>query len=342
MTMKEIFFCCILLANTVVSVVYLLFGLLVAGKRKPEADEKEEEQEGEIKEEEGKKESDAEQEEGQEELPMRDGRIVYIMNFAVMLLCPVVGPVFFAAGYLMFRFIFRQDVHLEDVIFSKERVKTNERADEERERNMAPLEEAIAVSDKESLRGLMLNVIRGDIHNSLAAISLALNSQDSETSHYAASVLQDELNGFRGNVQKVWREIEEEEEDETDCEFYLIPYMNSVLEQKVFTEMEQKNMVKKFAEVGEILYRKGLHRFTSQYYEWICLRLLDVKDFEAMEVWCDRAMSQYPEELSSYTCKLKLYFTAQDKDKFFETMDALKQSSIVIDKETLALIRTFG
>ena len=158
MTMKEIFFCCILLANTVVSVIYLLFGLLVAGRQEPEDDKGEKEQ---------------------EEPPMRDGKAVYIMNFVVMLLCPVVGPIFFGVGHLMFRFVFRQDVHLEDVIFSKERVKTNERADEERERNMAPLEEAIAVSDKESLRSLMLNVIRGDIHNSLAAISLALNSQDS-------------------------------------------------------------------------------------------------------------------------------------------------------------------
>lgn len=348
MTMKEIFFCFVLLANTVISVLYLLFGLLVAGKGEPEAAGKgEPEAAGEEKEDKHIKESEekeaSETEEGEEDkLPMRDGKAVYIMNFVVMLLCPVVGPVFFGVGHLMYRFVFRQDVHLEDVIFSKERVKTNERADEERERNMAPLEEAIAVSDKESLRSLMLNVIRGDIHNSLAAISLALNSQDSETSHYAASVLQDELNGFRGNVQKIWREIEEETEEETDCEFYLIPYMNSVLEQKVFTEMEQKNMVKKFAEVGEVLYRKSPHRFTSQYYEWLCLRLLDVKDFEAMERWCDRAMSQYPEELSSYTCKLKLYFTAQDKDKFFETMDALKHSSIVIDRETLALIRTFG
>ncbi len=343
MTMKEIFFCLVLLANTVVSVLYLLFGLLAAGKGEPEAAEEEEEQDREINEAKGKEETDMGQEDAkEEELPMRDGKAVYIMNFVVMLLCPVVGPVFFGVGHLMYRFVFRQDVHLEDVIFSKERVKTNERADEERERNMAPLEEAIAVSDKESLRSLMLNVIRGDIHNSLAAISLALNSQDSETSHYAASVLQDELNGFRGNVQKVWREIEEEAEEETDCEFYLIPYMNSVLEQKVFTEMEQKNMVRKFAEVGEVLYRKSPHRFTSQYYEWMCLRLLDVKDFETMELWCDRAMVQYPEELSSYTCKLKLYFTAQDKEKFFQTMDALKHSSIVIDRETLALIRTFG
>ena len=59
--------------------------------------------------------------------------------------------------------IFRQEVDLDDVIFSKERVKTNVKADEERERNLVPLEEALAVSDKKNLRMLMLNVIRGDL-----------------------------------------------------------------------------------------------------------------------------------------------------------------------------------
>lgn len=336
MTMKGIFFCCILLVNAAISFLYLLFGLMYVRRCEAEAAEKDTITEK-AKEEEG-----AGEKEQEERRPLKDGRIVYIMKFVIMLLCPVAGLIFFGVGHLLFRFVFRQDVQLEDVIFSKERVRTNERADEERERNIAPLEEALAVSDKESLRGLMLNVIRGDVHNSLAAISLALNSQDSETSHYAASVLQDELNDFRGNVQKMLREIENEGEDETDCEYYLIPYMNGMLEQKVFTDMEQQNMVRKFVDVAESLFRKGPHRITSQYYEWICLRLLDVGDFETMETWCMRAAQQYPEELPSYTCKLKLYFTAENKEKFFETLEALKQSSIVIDKETLALIRTFG
>lgn len=61
---------------------------------------------------------------------------------------------------------------------------------------MVSLEEALEVTDKKSLRTLMLNVIRGDYQNSLASINLALNSEDSETAHYALSILQDVLNRF--------------------------------------------------------------------------------------------------------------------------------------------------
>lgn len=80
----------------------------------------------------------------------------------------------------------------------------------------------------------------------------------------------------------------------------------------------------------------------SRYYEWICLRLLEIKEFQAVEEWCQIAINQYPKELSSYTCQLKLYFTMQEKTKFFEVMNQLKQSNIVIDRETLELIRTFS
>lgn len=270
------------------------------------------------------------------------GRDTYILKGIVMLLCPVIGPCYFLVTQLLYLVLFRQDVDLEDVVFSKERVESCVRADEERERNMVPLEEAIAVSDKSSLRTLMLNVIRGDIQNSLSSIALALNSRDSETSHYAASVLQDELNNFRVNVQKMYTEMEQEDENQTDYELFLISYMNSVLKQKVFTEMEQENYVHILEKAGESLFQKDKRKLTSEYYEWICLRLLDIGDFAEMEKWCDRGFTQYPDTLSAYTCRLKLYFTTGQREKFFQVLERLKKSSIVIDKETLELIRIFS
>lgn len=269
-------------------------------------------------------------------------RDTYILKGSVMLLCPVIGPCYFLVTQLLYLVLFRQDVDLEDVVFSKERVETHVRADEERERNMVPLEEAIAISDKSSLRMLMLNVIRGDIQNSLSSIALALNSKDSETSHYAASVLQDELNNFRVNVQKMCMEMEQEDENQTDYELFLISYMNSVLEQKIFTELEQENFVHILAKAGDSLFQKDKRKLTSEHYEWICLRLLDIRDYAGMEEWCDRGVAQYPDTLSAYTCRLKLYFTTGQREKFFQVLEQLKRSNIVIDKETLELIRIFS
>lgn len=137
----------------------------------------------------------------------------YNLRCLVMLLCPVVGPVLFFFCWLYYRVFFRKPVDLDDVIFSKDRAKTLLMADESRERDIVPLEEAIAVTDKGNTRKLMIEIVRHDISSSLSTISLALNSDDSEVSHYAATVLQETLGKLRISFQKMWRHIEELESE---------------------------------------------------------------------------------------------------------------------------------
>lgn len=311
MTVKEIAFLNILIVNTVVSLIYLIWNVV-------HCKDKDHIEEG------------------------ADNQTGYILKTIVMLLCPVVGPMFFFAGYIIFKLFFRQDVDLEDVIFSKDRVKVHNRADAEREGNLVPIEEALAVSDKDSLRTLVLNVVRGDVKNSLASIALALNSEDTETSHYAASVLRDELNDFRQKSQELYNAMLQESEQSVDYACILIEYMNSVLYQEVFHDMEQHTYVMMMEEAVEFLYQRDEEKLTVEYLEWICLRLLKVEEYEHMELWCERSRRLYPNELSTYTCQLKLYFTIGNKEKFFGVLSQLKQSDIVIDKETLELIRTFS
>lgn len=259
----------------------------------------------------------------------------------VILLCPIAGALFLLAGYVIYRYVFKREVDLEDVVFRKERVKTFLRADEDRGRTMVPMEEALVITDKTNLRNLMLNVVRADTRNSLASIAKALDSEDSETSHYAASVLQDELNGFRAMVQNVYNEILEEKEDQLVHVRLLIEYMNPVLSQRVFTDMEQKDMVLRMASVCQILYDKEPDKMSGEYFEDIALRLLEIKEYDRCRIWCERAVKYFPKRLSTYTCQLKLYFSCGDRESFFRVLRELKQSDVVIDNETLELIRVF-
>ena len=102
----------------------------------------------------------------------------FVLCSIVMLLCPVVGPCFFVLALILFRLFYYDPVDLEDVVFSKARARTFIHAEEERESNLAPLEEAIEITEASELRTLMMSVVRGDIQNSLATIALAMNSED--------------------------------------------------------------------------------------------------------------------------------------------------------------------
>ncbi|MEF2696235.1 MAG: hypothetical protein U0O03_15935 [Blautia wexlerae] len=271
----------------------------------------------------------------------KDNRRTHLLRFVVMLLCPVIGPLLFLLSYLIFKLPFWKKVDLEDVIFSKERVRIQMKADEERERNVIPLEDAIAVNEKTRMRMVMMNVLKGDIQSSLSAISQALEVKDSETSHYAASALSDELNKFRINVQKMYTELQRNPEDK-ECGEQLLDYINPFLEQQIFTEIEQKRFVHMMAEAADLFYENNKESLTAKRCENICLRFLEIKDFDSTEKWCMRLEELHPQELVAYTCKLKLYFTTRNREAFFETLGALKRADVVIDYETLELIRAFS
>lgn len=318
MTGEEKLFVTVLIVNTLITLLYLLWGLLlkVPAEKKRARDK------------------------GQEEF-LQDGRGTYVIRFVVMVLCPVIGPCFFLAGFLAYRLLYREQVDLEDVIFSKEKIKQRLKADEERERNVVPLEEAIRISDKKNKRALLLNVIKGDIQESLASISLALNNEDSEVAHYAASALMDEINEFRLQVQRLYEQIGEEEEDETECEEMLLDYMDPILKQKIFSDLEQKKFVAIMEKTGEFLFEKNACKLSAKRYEGLILCLIAQEEYEKAQLWCERLTLQYPQELAAYTCRLKLYFASQNREQFFAVLEELKRSDVIVDSETLELIRVF-
>lgn len=317
LTREEYIFCIVFIVNVIVAALYLLIGILIMVPIRNR------EREGQVE-------------------RLHDNRRTYLLRFIVMILCPIVGPLFFFIVHLLYLTIFRFQAELDDVVFSKERVRTQLKADEEREMNVIPLEEAIAVNDQKSLRTAMLNVLKGEIRNSLSAISMALETNDSESSHYAAAILSHELSEFRMETQKLYLGIQQEEQDQTEYEDMMINYTDNVLKQQVFTELEQNRFVRMMVEAAESFYTKNPSGMTEQQYESICLRLLDIQDYGNSEKWCNRLAKQYPDRLVSFTCRLKLYFIVRNREAFFRTLDVLKQSDIVIDSETLELIRIFS
>lgn len=304
MTRSGIIFCIMLILNTLIAVGYLLWYLIF------------------------KKDT--------------DNRRQYVMHTVIMLLCPVVGILYFFLAFLKYHFVKLGERDLTDVEFSKKRHVPRVKADEERERNIVAVEEAILVSDQEKKRANMLNVLLGETEESYSAIALALDSDDSEVAHYAASFLQSKMDTFREKVRKTQQKIAESDIQEEECQeqvLELIRYMNHMLKQKVFTRVEQVDFVAQMEQLCETLFQNARDRMTQECYESIMGRIMELQDYEKAELWGNRFCAQYPNLLASYTLRLKLYFETKEKDKFFEVLDQLRASPVVVDNKTLELIR---
>lgn len=304
MTQSGIIFCIMLILNTLIALGYLLWYLIF------------------------KKDT--------------DNRKQYVMHTVIMVLCPVVGILYFFLAFLKYHFVKLGERDLTDVEFSKKRHVPRVKADEERERNIVAVEESILVSDQEKKRANMLNVLLGETDESYSAIALALDSDDSEVAHYAASFLQSKMDTFRENVRKTRQKIAESDIEEEECQeqvLELIKYMNHMLKQKVFTRVEQVDFVAQMEQLCETLFQNARDRMTQECYESIMGRMMELQDYEKAELWGDRFREQYPDLLASYTLRLKMYFETKEKDKFFEVLDQLRASPVVVDNKTLELIR---
>lgn len=271
-----------------------------------------------------------------------DNRKQYVMHTVIMLLCPIVGILYFLTAFLKYHFIKFGERDLTDVEFSKKRHTPRIKADEERERNIVSLEESILVSDREKKRKNMLNVLLGETEESLSAIALALDSDDSEVAHYSASFLQNKMDQFRENVRRAQKEIEESDIRDEECQeriMDLIQYMDQMLRQKVFTNVEQVDYVNQMEELCEKMYLYSPDRLIADSYEWIMKRNMELEKYDVTDVWGKRFAEQYPDHLASYTMRMKLYFETNQKDKFFEVLNQLRESTVVVDNKTLELIR---
>ena len=274
--------------------------------------------------------------------PKKDNRKQYFLYALIMILCPVIGPMYFLCTYLKFRLIRFGDRDLSDVEFSKKRYAARTKADEERERNIVPVEEAILISDQEKKRANMLNILLGETDEALSAIAMALESDDSEVAHYAASFLQSKLDAFREHVRSVKQHIQNRKAEGEFCveeTLGLIGNMNQVLKQKVLTDVEQLDYVRQMEGLCQEVYETARDRLEPGHYSGLFYLLMDLQEFENAEIWAERFFDRYPEQLLPYTLRIKLYFETGQADKFQEVLTQLRGSAVEIDNQTLELIR---
>ena len=293
---EVIFLAVILTINTMIAAGYLIYGL--AFRVKKEKDEKD---------------------------PVR-----YVILSLFMLLCPVIGPAFLGFGNLFYHLFFDTSIDLAAITFSKKRVDVVERPDESDEINLIPMEEAIMINDKENLRNLLLTVLRGDVKKSINAVTKALNSSDSEASHYAASAIMDIMNEFQKTLQKFYAQMDAEPDD-TEVMVLYINYLSEMLGAGFLSELEEKTYIYSLQKVCERLFHADQTQLKPMHYTALISLLTKINDLQSSELWIQRFTTNYPDHIEMYRCALHHYFSIKDKIHFFEYMDRLKHSNIPID-----------
>ena len=103
------------------------------------------------------------------------------------LFLPGLGFVFYFAPQWIQKTFLKQHYDRDSLVKRLAIPKNTEQVDVERELNVVPVKDAMAVSDNFQKRSLLLNQLRKDIHSNYRELLAAEADKDSESAHYVAA-----------------------------------------------------------------------------------------------------------------------------------------------------------
>ena len=274
-------------------------------------------------------------------LRKKEYRSTGIMLSWFIFIVPLFGILYLLLGLFISYLNRKKYVDMSDVSFSQEREKLILPPEQETEMNYVPIQDAMAVSDISSLRRLLLDTMRNNAKKTVSSIAVAMNSSDTEASHYAASIIMEALSEFRSTTQNMIENLKKFPED-VEMNLLTLDYIHDILSMKIMTDLEQVSYVYTLDQVAENLFTYNQWYLTATHYLWMTDMFLSIKDYNSAEKWSERAFRYRPDTLDSYKAKLHLYFKLHNQPAFFECLNELKNSKIVVDDEILNLFHLFG
>lgn len=257
-----------------------------------------------------------------------------------ILCCPIVSVAVLLVAWVVQMIAFRggsEKLNMEELSFKKERIQLVVPANVQQEIQKVPVEEALLVSDKFSKRETILNVLKEDYSASLPVLRKAVDDWDSEIAHYAATTITDVIEKFKNEESKLRESCEEERSPEKITEY--IFYVEDFLEKKLLPEFEFKKYLENIKDYMYLLKEKYYEYFNSTICNKLVQLLMECKEFEEAEEWIDFLFANYNEDLATYKSGLRFYFVQEENEKFMELLEKLKQSTLVLDAETLEWVR---
>ena len=263
-----------------------------------------------------------------------------LIIFLFILICPVISVLYLSGSSLLVKLLNNKIIDKANLSFDTEKKPIIAGPDIDKEINIVSVEEALLISGSKNKRRVILDVLKEDYNDSLSVINSALESSDSETSHYAASIITDVKSNFKITVQRMREKLDKFPNDpEISC--LMVNFINEFLQKKVLSEIEQLTYIEQSIQILDNLYMNNKKAITSDMYKHVIEHLLRIgKNNEAL-IWGKRSINEYPNELNTYKGILKLYYETGEKTKFFEVLKKLKDSNLEFDNECIELIRFY-
>lgn len=256
----------------------------------------------------------------------------------VMLLTPPFGVICFFVNFIISLFDRKSDLDYLELTFSKEKKEFAKQTDYETEKEFVPLEEALIISDVQDKRRALLNVLKSDVSNSMKSLVKALDNEDSETAHYAASALMDVLQQYSKKLSNLSLKFKENPEDlEINKEYAdtTFQYISS----GALGEIEVKKYARLYVDLIENLNKYHSETLDTDQYKNIVDCLIIIGNYESADKWANLSIERQPNIEQSYLNSLNVKYKTEQWDDFKEVMQKMIKSGAQLSEKGIGIIR---
>ncbi|MCA1041525.1 hypothetical protein LCM00_18570 [Bacillus infantis] len=194
----------------------------------------------------------------------------------------------------------------------------------EREINFIPFQDALLSSDNQLKRSMLIDSLKnGD--NNIGILTKAIKSEDSETSHYAATAIMEIQKKYIASLQSSIKRLGESPSDYEAMDDYaktLTKYIESGLLDKE-TALHYRE---RLSSLLEDLLNSPLK--CRQYYVEKIHCDLELGRSDKTEYYSQLFLESYPYDEQAYITALKVYYAAGNLNKLNDVLDTLRRTPI--------------
>jgi UDP-glucuronate decarboxylase len=210
------------------------------------------------------------------------------------------------------------------------------RIDMKKEMNIVPIEEALLLNDTTTKRRILIDALKNDSIQHLGILQKALENEDTETSHYAATAVMEIKRKLTLEKQKLSIKYEENKFDlET-----LIPYAKVL---KSFIQsglLDDRTLVKTKHTYSQVLESLLVVYPDEEIYFVEKINIdLAIGNVDKARVMCKTFHIAHPNSETPYIVSMQMHYTLKNNRLFQESLNDLKNSPIRLSNNALNIVR---
>lgn len=271
----------------------------------------------------------------------RGSKRILLSKFVIVAVFPVVGwlmPPFWPKQWYR-----ENEEDFDDYVRrqqeKKERETTNNvlfELEKEKELNVIPVDDALIISEHETRRKVMIDLLKQDSFHYIDVIQRAVENEDTETSHYAVSAIMETKRKLMIAMQDLSVQYEQHQDD-----LYIVESYAKVLKDYMQSGFLDERTLLKY----RYLFISVLEQYIalSDQTEWAHQEKvnmeLELREYIKAEKSGLLYLEKCPRSENAYLSLMKVYYYTRSYEHLQKTLERLKQAPIQLSNQALTAVR---